>query len=210
MSSRPDFNRALRRLLWHIVRTMPEFSHLEPSRILVVAGEARRASHATVKPLAFPRGSRTDAFGRTKPLVKIEGKRMLYCITLRPLFFRRSTAVDRVTTILHELFHISTGFDGTLDASRRHATMGAKFEKKFRPLRKRLIAALPEDVLAPFAHNGDVRVSQWLERPSGWLPGEKASSRRIYTESHLFTGIVRMKTRNVAVEKTHEKSGALH
>ncbi len=210
MSSRPDFNRGIRRLLWHIVRTMPEFSHLEPSRILVVAGEARRASHATVKPLAFPRGSRTDAFGRTKPLVKIEGKRMLYCITLRPLFFRRSTAVERVTTILHELFHISTGFDGTLDASRRHANMGAKFEKKFRPLQKRLCAELPAELLAPFAYDGDVRIAQWLERPSGWLPGEKASSRRIYTEAHLFTGIVRMKTRGAAHEKTTEKTGALH
>lgn len=210
MSSRPDFNRAIRRLLWHVVKTMPEFAHLEPSRILVVAGEARRASHATVKPLAFPRGSRTDALGRMKPLVKIEGRRMLYCITLRPLFFRRSSPRERIATVLHELFHISTGFDGTLDSTRRHATAGMKFEKKFRPLEKRNWHALPADLLAPFAHDGDVRISQWLERPSGWLPGEKKSSaRRIYTEAHLFTGIVRMKTR-VRAPTSHEKDGALH
>ncbi len=192
---------------------MPEFAHLEPSRILVVAGDARRASHATVKPLAFARGIRTDAMGRYKPLVKIEGKRMLYCVTLRPLFFRASSARERVATVLHELFHISTAFDGTLDSSRRHTAMGHRFEAKFRPLERRLWKGLPAEILAPFAYDGDVRVLQWLERPSAWMPGEKASARRIYTEAHLFTGVVRMKTRRAKAVRsapTHEKSGALH
>ena len=166
MASRPDFNRAVRRLLWHVAKTMPEFSHLEPSRILVVAGEARRASHATVKPLAFEKGIRTDALGRYKPLVKVDGKRMRYCVTLRPLFFRSSSAHERVATVLHELFHISPAFDGTLDSSRRHSTMGKRFEVKFRPLERRLWRSLPPEILAPFAHDGDVRVLQWLERPS--------------------------------------------
>ena len=192
---------------------MPEFSHLEPSRILVVAGEARRASHATVKPLSFGEKARFDALGRYKPLVKLNGKRMLYCITLRPLFFRSSGAHERVATVLHELFHISTAFDGTLDSGRRHAAMGKRFEAGFRPLERRLWKGLPAEVLAPFAHDGDVRVLQWLERPSAWLPGEKASSRRIYTEAHLFTGVIRMKTRRAKAVRsppTHEKSGALH
>ncbi|MBS1149115.1 MAG: hypothetical protein H6Q89_813 [Myxococcaceae bacterium] len=192
---------------------MPEFSHLEPSRILVVAGEARRASHATVKPLAFGEGLRTDALGRHKPLVKVAGKRMLYCITLRPLFFRSSGARERVATVLHELFHISTAFDGTLDSTRRHSSMGKRFAVKFLPLERRLWRGLPPELLAPFAHDGDVRVLQWLERPSAWLPGEKASSRRIYTEAHLFIGVIRMKTRRAKAVRsppTHEKSGALH
>ena len=192
---------------------MSEFSHLEPSRILVVAGEARRASHATVKPLAFSKGNRIDTLGRKKPLVKVEGKRMLYCITLRPLFFRRGTARERVATVLHELFHISTAFDGTLDSMRRHSTMGNRFHQKFRPLESQLWNGLPADLVAPFAYDGEVRVLQWLERPSAWLPGERASARRTYTEAHLFTGVMRMKSRRakpVRSMPTHEKSGALH
>jgi len=211
--SRPDFNRAVRRLLWHVARTMPEFAHLEPSRILVVAGEARRASHATVKPLAFSQKHRIDPIGRKKPLVKVNGKRMLYCVTLRPLFFRNSSARERVATVLHELFHISTSFDGTLDSTRRHSTMGRRFNLKFRPLERRLWVDLPSRVLAPFAYDGEVRVLQWLERPSAWLPGERASARRTYTEAHLFTGVVRMKTRRAKAVRstpTHEKLGALH
>ncbi len=130
---RPDFTHAVRALLEHVARTVPEFAHLEPARIVVVAGEARRASRGTVKPLCFPGGRRTDSLGRKKPLVKVHGKRMLYSITLRPLFFRRSTVRQRVATVLHELFHISPQFDGTLDHKRRHDHAGEGFEAAFRP-----------------------------------------------------------------------------
>ena len=195
MPKRPDFSAHVTLLLEHIVRTMPEFRHLVPSRILVVAGEARRASRATVKPLAFPGGRRVDAIGRRKPLVKVHGRRMLYCITLRPPYFRRGTARDRVATLLHELFHISTDFDGTLEHAHTHAELGRAFERRFRPLEKRLWKSLPPSLRALFAYDGELRVAQWLERPASWLPGERQSHRRVYTEAHLFEGIVRMKTR---------------
>ena len=38
---------------------------------------------------------------------------------------------------------------------------------------------------------------QWLEKPQSWLPGERASHRSLYTEKHLFEGVVRMKTKTV-------------
>jgi hypothetical protein len=193
---RPDFNLAVRALIEHVSTTMPEFAHLVPKRVLVVAGEARRASRGTVKPLSFAKGKRHDAFGRRKPLVKVNGVRMLYCVTLRPLYFRASTPRARVATLLHELFHISRKFDGTLDRARRHSRLGAKFDARFSPLEKRLWASLPEALLAEFSHDGEVRVLQWLERPTAWLPGERGSGRRVYTEAHLFPGIMRMKTRS--------------
>ncbi len=193
---RPDFNLAVSSLIQHVRETMPEFAHLEPRRVLVVAGEARRASRGTVKPLAFAKGKRHDAFGRKKPLVKVNGVRMLYCVTLRPLFFRASTPRARVATVLHELFHISRKFDGTLDRARRHARLGARFDARFRPLARRLWKGLPAELRDAFAYDGEVKVLQWLERPTAWLPGERGSGRRVYTEEHLFHGIVRMKTRS--------------
>lgn len=179
----------------HVATTMPEFRHLVPEAIVVVAGEARRASRGTVKPLAFAGGKRTDGFGRQKPMVKVNGHRVLYCITLRPLFFRSSSARDRVGTLLHELFHISRKFDGTLDRARRHARMGKRFDQAIRPLVRRCWASLPAELKQALSHDGEVKVLQWLERPGAWLPGERASGRRTYTEAHLFTGIVRLKTR---------------
>jgi Putative phage metallopeptidase len=190
---RPDFSAHVGLLIEHVAHTMPEFKHLVPSAILVVAGEARRGSRATVKPLAFSGGRRSDALGRKKPLVRVEGRRILYCVTLRPLFFRDSSPRERVATVLHELFHISRDFDGTLEHAHTHAELGRRFESRFQPLEKRLWKYLPEALRTYFSFDGEVRVLQWLERPAGWLPGERASHRRLYTEAHLFHGVVRLK-----------------
>lgn len=191
---RPDFTQAVRALIAQVATLHPHFAHLDARRILVVAGEARRASRGTVKPLTFAARKRTDSLGRKKPLVKIDGRQMLYSITLRPLFFRRSTPRQRVATVLHELFHISKAFDGTLDHQRRHEEAGEGFEAEFAPIERSCWKRLPPELVAPFAYDGEVRVLQWLEKPQSWLPGERASQRSLYTEQHLFEGVVRMKT----------------
>ncbi len=191
---RPDFTQAVYALIAHVQRAHAEFKHLDPRRILVIAGEARRASRGTVKPLTFAEKKRTDSMGRRKPLVKIGGRQMLYSITLRPLFFRRSTPRQRVATVLHELFHIAHAFDGTLDHQRRHDEAGEGFEATFAPIERRVWKRLPAQLIAPFAYDGEVRVLQWLEKPQSWMPGERASHRKLYTEAHLFEGVVRLKT----------------
>jgi hypothetical protein len=191
---RPNLNAAIRALLEDVALRMPEFSHVQPSRILVVSGEARRASRGTVRPLAFLGGKRRDGHGRRKALVKVNGERMLYCITLRPLFFRDSSTRERVETLIHELFHISPKFDGTLDAARRHDRMGARFGRKLRPLVRRYLKICPHEVLSPFGYDGEVRIHQWLERPSANSKGD-SRARRTYTEKQLFLASVRMKTR---------------
>jgi len=189
---RPNLNQAVRALLKDVAQRMEEFRHIKPSRILVVAGEARRASRATVKPLTFAGGRSTDALGHRKPVVRIKGKRMLYAITLRPLFFRASTPKARIGTLLHELYHIAPGFDGTLDADRRHALVGKDFAGKLRPLVRRYVKQCPPELLAAFSHDGEVRVQQWLERPSAqYWP----RTRRLYTEEQLYYGTIRMITR---------------
>src|SRR5438105_2236905 len=94
-----------------MARVLPEIAYIEAARVLFVAGEARRASRATVRGLG--------ASGR--PVIRLRGKRALYAVTLRPKFFRGSTPEQRIATLLHELFHISPAFDGTLAHDRRHA-----------------------------------------------------------------------------------------
>lgn len=192
---RPDFNQAVRMLIAHVAATMKEFRHIDPNAILVIAGEARRASRGTVKPLCFPKGRRKDSLGRRKPLVTFHGHRVLYAITLRPLFFRKSTPRQRIGTVLHELFHIAPAFDGSLDHRRRHAQAGKGFEQAFRPLERRYWKRIPPEVLEGFTYDGEVRVLQWLEKPQSWLPSERASHRTHYDERHLFEGVVRLKTR---------------
>src|SRR3989442_9963474 len=127
-AARPNATLLCRRLAADMARKLSELSHIQPARILFVAGEARRGSRATIKPLASTR-------------VSFKGKRALYCITLRPKFFRASTPEQRVSTLLHELLHIAPAFDGQLDPERRHSKLqGGRFETLLQPLGKRYLA----------------------------------------------------------------------
>jgi predicted metallopeptidase len=193
---RPNLNQAIRALLEDVVIRLPEFRHIRPERILVVTGEARRASRGSIKPLTFAQGKSKDLLGHRKPVVRMDGKRMLYCITLRPLFFRKSTARDRIQTLLHELFHVAPAFDGTLDEDHRHARLGADFYRTLRPLVRRYLKRCPKELLAPFSYDGEVRVSQWLERPGAYYMSGRGKVRRLYTEDQLFLATVRMVTRD--------------
>jgi hypothetical protein len=191
---RPNLNKIIRALIRDIAAKMPEFAHVRASRILVIAGEARRASRGTVKPLCFRGGRSTDRTGRRKPIIRIKGKRMLYCITLRPLFFRSSTPKSRIETVMHELFHMSRRFDGTLHSGRRHSVLGKEFPRKLRPLVRRYLKQCPPELLKAFAYTGELRVLQWLQRPGpAYLPGTPRV-RKVYTEEQLYYGIVRMVT----------------
>ncbi len=142
VASRPQMTLAVKRLIRDMVARLPELAHVKPSRILVVAGEARRASRATIRPAHFretrARGGRG---GLRKPLIRIGGRKILYVITLRPLWFRASTPEQRVGTVLHELWHASERFDGTLHRGRVHGRLPRpRFERRIRALRDRYLA----------------------------------------------------------------------
>lgn len=174
---RPNATLLCRRIVADMTRKLPEFSHVRASRILFVAGEARRGSRATIRPLA----------GAS---VSLKGRKALYCITLRPKFFRASTPEQRVETLLHELLHISTAFDGRLHAGRRHSAISrSRFEALLRPLVKRYLASADSELLAALAHDGEVLARQWLERPTS------KTGKQAYTERHLFVGPLAMITR---------------
>ncbi len=187
---------AVKRLIRDVAKRLPELSHVRPSRLLVVAGEARRASRATITPAHFQetRSRRSRGGGRVKPLIRVKGRKILYVVTLRPLWFLESTPEERIATVLHELYHASVRFDGTLHGRRRHAELpGAAYDRHVRSLLDRYLAQAPDEVVAPFAHRGVVRARMWLERPSGFTrPGER-SGRRVYTEEQLFLGLVPMR-----------------
>ncbi len=195
---RPNVSRAVRLLIRDVARHLPEFRHVRAEQVLVVAGEARRTSRATIRPLRFADTGkrRSSTTSRRKPMVSFRGKTVLYIITLRPLFFRASSAEKRVETIIHELFHMNALFNGTLDPAHRHSVLnGPAFEKALRPLVKRYLATCSAETIARLAHNGDVLVRQWLEKPSiTYRPGSKERSR--YSEAQTFLGPVRMITRS--------------
>jgi predicted metallopeptidase len=191
----PNITLAVKRLVRDLAARLPELEHVKASRILVVAGEARRNSRATIRPAHFGATRRRAAGGSgpVKPLVRVKGRKILYVITLRPLWFVASTPEQRLATIVHELFHVSARFDGTLHRGRRHSRLPlARYNERVRKLVRRYLAVAPREVVAPFGLEGVGRARMWLERPSSFREDEY-SGRRVYTEAQLFYGLVEMK-----------------
>lgn len=194
---RPNFSRAVRLLIRDIAKNVPAFAKVKAENVLVVAGEARRASRATIRPTRFQENaSLLSPDGKQrKPRIAFRGRKILYVLTLRPLFFRTGGAEKRIETILHELFHLSPKFDGTLASERRHSAMdAAAFEAALRPIVKRYLAACSQEHVERFSFNGEVRVRQWLEKPPRVLR-VGSRQRRLYDERQTFLAPVRMFTR---------------
>jgi predicted metallopeptidase len=187
MAGRLNLTLAVKRLIRDAAARLPELAHVSASQVLVVAGEARRASRATIRPAV------ADARLPGRPRIVLRGREIRYVITLRPLWFLDSTPAERVETILHELWHASTRFDGALHRGRRHAALPrAAFRRRVRALAARYAAVAPAELLVPFGHQGLARARMWLERPAaGGRDGEP--TRRLYTERQLFYGLVRMR-----------------
>ena len=177
---RPNATLLCRRVVADMVGKLPELSHVRPARILFVAGEARRGSRATIRPL-----------GNGGVTLAIKGRTALYCVTLRPKFFRASTPEQRIATLLHELLHISPQFDGKLDQARRHSALPkGRFDALLKPLVRKSLGAGDAGLLSGLGYDGEVVARQWLERPT-----LRTSAKETYTEKHLFLGPVQMITR---------------
>jgi len=173
---------AVKRLIRDVAARMPEFAHVRASRVLVLAGEARGTSRATIRPGNIGPASG----GRRRRFIRVAGRDVLYVITLRPLWFAASTPEERVATILHELYHVSAHFDGKLHHARRHARLPRKsFDQRVRELLQQYLAVAAQDVLAPFAREGVVKVRMWLRVPRAAAEGEAAA---LDIDEHLFHG----------------------
>ena len=199
----PNITLGVRRIIRDVSRRLPEFSHIRASSILVVAGEARRRSRATIRPMRFAttRERRSSTGLRRKPEVRFRGNRILYVITLRPMFFRESTPEQRLQTIVHELFHISKRFDGTLHSERRHERSGERFQRRLKPLVREYVSQIPSEHMDLLSHDGLALARQWLERPvSSYRAGarngkQRYRGRRVYDEQQTFLGPIMMITR---------------
>ena len=163
-------------------------------RITVAAASGREKSH---------RFTATD-----RQVAKLSRQDFFTAVAPDPCFVdraRASTAQTRVETVLHELFHLSRRFDGTLHSGRRHAVLGKAFARKLGPLVRRYLKLCPPELLTELAHTGEVRVLQWLERPgSAYIPGTNRRVRRVYTEDQLYYGIARMVTRKARASRGHK------
>jgi len=116
-----DYTAKMRELVEDICRRVPAFSHVDPQRIAICYAQTRRAgpqgTHASIYPLRFPGGKLEEARGgRTwrLPRLTVEGREALYALFFFLPRFCDLPADGKLTTVLHELYHISPSFDGDL------------------------------------------------------------------------------------------------
>lgn len=162
---RPHLEPILTTLVAELSASAPgSLGHVDPARLLFVAAAARREARASVRPLAVHPGADPRW---VKPRIVVGGMEVAYEIALRPLFFLAADPALRLRTLVHELWHLSLRFDGTLEPSRRHRS-GGRFEGDV----ERIAARWQGSPLtrAWLEHRGEVRLRAWLRRPPSRIP----------------------------------------
>jgi hypothetical protein len=121
-----DFTGDIRRVCADMTRRVPELSHIDVERVAIGICQTRKlAMHgvfATLTPLRFEgglvdkvvRGRRR----RIQPLVDEAGREFLYLLNFYLPRFLNLPLEEKLSTIVHELWHIGPEFNGDL---RRHA-----------------------------------------------------------------------------------------
>lgn len=120
-----DFTGAMRRLCIDLGERLPEFAHLDVARIGISFCQARkRVAHgiwASLTPLRFERGAtytvRRGVRYTCQPVVNQHGEEYLYLLNFYLPRFQDRALSEKLSTVVHELWHISPAFDGDL---RRH------------------------------------------------------------------------------------------
>lgn len=121
-----DFTGAIRAVCADMTRRAAELSHIDMRRVAIGMCQTRNAAmhgvFATLTPLRFEGGrlERTvrGRAHRIQPVVDASGQELLYLLNFYLPRFLNLTLEDKLSTVVHELWHIGPAFDGDL---RRHA-----------------------------------------------------------------------------------------
>ncbi len=120
-----DFTAAMRRLCRDMVARLAELSHINLERVAISLCQTRQnGSHglyASLTPLKFEAGADQQVLeGRRYGVQRLcdqQGRELLYILSFFLPRFQNTSLEEKLSTVLHELWHISPEFDGDL---RRH------------------------------------------------------------------------------------------
>ena len=121
-----DFTLHMRRLCAQLSEDLDELAHIDVDRVAIRFCQARKAEphgvQATLTPLRFERGALVRRLrGRDWTIERLydsAGREMLYLLSFYLPRYLERTFEEKLTTVVHELWHVSPEFDGDF---RRHA-----------------------------------------------------------------------------------------
>lgn len=121
-----DFTAAMRQLCGDMVQRLDALHHIQLASVAIAVTQTRKnvahGMQASLTPLRFEHGHQTALRGgrryRAERVLRPDGNECLYLLTFYLPRFQDHAFEEKLTTVLHELWHISPRFDGDL---RRHA-----------------------------------------------------------------------------------------
>ena len=148
----------VRQVCVDMVERLPELAHIDLSRVAISVSQARKAGaygvHASLTPMRFAGGrpveKRRGRYYKSQVLRDASGREMLYILTFCLPRFMDVDFREKLTTIVHELWHISPEFDGDIrrHEGRCYAHTGSKgnYDREMEKLVDRWLALQPPAV----------------------------------------------------------------
>ena len=120
-----DFTAAMRRLCADMVARLPELAHIDLGRVAFNLCQARKdvahGLYASLTPLRFENGATQKQRGKKRYVVDricdATGCEYLYLLSFYLPRFLNTSLEEKLSTVVHELWHISPACNGDL---RRH------------------------------------------------------------------------------------------
>ncbi len=134
-----DFTRQMKQICTDVQRRSPQMKHLQLDRVAFSFVQAKNAElhglQATLTPLRFEHGAKQGyANGqrcRVQSVHDRNGREMLYILNFYMPRFMNQKFSEKMTTLFHELLHISPKFNGDLRRFPGRCYMHSTNEKDF-------------------------------------------------------------------------------
>ncbi len=197
MARRPpfDFCLAMRRLCRDLCERLPEdYGHVRMDQVAVAFAQARRrvphGLQAKLTPMRFAGGSLVERRGSREWTIRrlFDGDReILYILTFYLPRFLDHPPLEKLVTVLHELYHIGPRFDGDI---RRfdgryhvHSHSQCEYDRLMEKHARRYLAARPPRQVWGFLEKS----FHDLERDHGRILGVKVPIPKLVPMTHSRT-----------------------
>lgn len=162
-----DLSAQLAVLCRHLTESLPELAHIDPERVLFAIArsraEGRHGLLARIAPLRFAGGVRELTRRRgpwretyRMPILSHDGREIHYLITVFIPRFLRLPFAEKLATVIHELYHISTACDGDIrrfpGRNFAHGSSRVGFDRIVARLAEAYLKGSPPPDLLAFLH----------------------------------------------------------
>ncbi len=157
-----DFTRHIRAVCADMVARLPELAHIDLTRVAISFSQARHRGryglYASLTPLRFAGGARVERrrgqYFACQLLRDQQGREMLYILNFCLPRFLDMGFQDKLSTILHELWHISPRFDGDIRRHEGrcyvHSASRSRYDAAMQQLAARYLALAPDPTVYAF------------------------------------------------------------